>query len=206
MASAPDEARRADRPGRRPLRHRLRLSLATPARASRQRPKNVGSASDPVLREATAASLEDEIGEILQPDGGIAAVGERPGLGTADGLSAYLCCAPPARHHRLRPNADLQHPRRAARPPTAGRRHAVRPGRCRQRTSSDLISAGTGANWATPAEGEVRASWTAAQARLEARASWSPSLRPSFGALGIPATVHEAEAAGQSRAAHARSG
>ena len=36
----------------------------------------------------------DDIGEILQPDVVIEAVGERPGLVTAKSMSAYMCWRP----------------------------------------------------------------------------------------------------------------
>lgn len=57
--------------------------------------KNVGlSVGTPFFVKYGRVAVMDEIGEILQPDVFVEAVGERPGLVTAKSMSAYMCWRP----------------------------------------------------------------------------------------------------------------
>lgn len=55
------------------------------------------STGTPFLVRHGRVAIMDDIGEILQPEALILLIGERPGLVTAESLSAYLCYRPNAR-------------------------------------------------------------------------------------------------------------
>ena len=68
--------------------------------------KNVGlSLGTPFFVKYGRVAVMDDIGEILQPDIVIEAVGERPGLVTAKSMSAYMCWRP--RHGTIESDRSL---------------------------------------------------------------------------------------------------
>lgn len=63
-----------------------------------------------VIRHCRVGIL-NEIGELLLPAVAVLLIGQRPGLATAESLSAYMGYRPPGAAHRRRPQSDLEHPR-----------------------------------------------------------------------------------------------
>ena len=68
--------------------------------------KNLGlSVGTPFFVKYGRVAIMDDIGEILQPDVVVEAVGERPGLVTAKSMSAYMCWRP--RHGTIESDRSL---------------------------------------------------------------------------------------------------
>lgn len=68
--------------------------------------KNLGlSVGTPFFVKYGRVAVMDDIGEILQPDVVVEAVGERPGLVTAKSMSAYMCWRP--RHGTIESDRSL---------------------------------------------------------------------------------------------------
>ena len=72
-----------------------------------------------VIRHCRVGIL-NEIGELLGPQVAVLLIGERPGLATAESLSAYMAYRPARSPHRRAPKSDLKHSR-PRRPPAIGR-------------------------------------------------------------------------------------
>ena len=66
----------------------------------------------PIFIRNARVRIEDHLGEILRPDVICMIVGERPGLVTAESLSAYVIYRPTAQIDRARPHRHLEHPPR----------------------------------------------------------------------------------------------